>query len=90
VQLQRDVKIDKLSHDSYVEQSLEILAALRKLGDTLQPDEDAFLASHATDSLRLFEKVDHEQLGEIGLLSDMQKTPQLDFSQNKISFCRLP
>ena len=63
LQLQRDVKIDKLSQDSYVEQTLEILAALRKLGDTLQPDEEAFLASHATDSLRLFEKVDQEQLG---------------------------
>lgn len=63
LQLQRDVKIDKLSQDSYVEQTLEILAALRKLGDTLRPDEDAFLARHATDSLRLFEKVDQEQLG---------------------------
>jgi len=57
------VKIDKLSQDSYVEQTLEILAALRKLGDTLRPDEEAFLARHATDSLRLFEKVDQEQLG---------------------------
>jgi len=59
------VKIDKLSRESYVEQTLEILAALRKLGDTLRPDEESFLASHATDSLRLFEKVDQEQLGEI-------------------------
>jgi len=63
-QLQRDVKIDKLSQDSYVEQALEILAALRKLGDTLRPDEEALLASHATDSLRLFEKVDQQQLGQ--------------------------
>jgi len=58
------MKIDKLSRESYVEQTLEILAALRKLGDTLRPDEESFLASHATDSLRLFEKVDQEQLGE--------------------------
>lgn len=64
VQLQRDAKIDKLAHDAYVEQSLEILAALRKLGDTLRPEEEAFLARHATDSLRLFEKVDQQQLGE--------------------------
>jgi len=69
VQLQRDVKIDKLASDVYIEQSLEILAALRKLGETLRPEEDAFLASHSTtESLRLFEKVDHheqqQQLGE--------------------------
>jgi len=68
LQLQRDVKIDKLSQDLYVEQTLEILAALRKLGDTLRPDEEAFLASHATDSLRLFEKVDQEQLGMVDTL----------------------
>jgi len=68
LQLQRDVKIDKLSQDLYVEQTLEILAALRKLGDTLQPDEEAFLANHATDSLRLFEKVDQEQLGMLDAL----------------------
>jgi len=58
-----------MSQDSYVEQTLEILAALRKLGDALQPDEEAFLASHATDSLRLFEKVDQEQLGKLDGLS---------------------
>jgi len=64
LQLQRDAKIDKLSETLYVEQTLEILAALRKLGDTLRPDEEAFLANHASDNLRLFEKVDQEQVGK--------------------------
>ena len=61
VQLQRDAKIDKLPQDAFVEQTLEILTALRKLGDMLRPDEEAFLASHATDNLRLFEKVEQQQ-----------------------------
>jgi len=72
VQLQRDAKIDKLPQDAFVEQTLEILMALRKLGDTLKPDEEAFLASHSTDNLRLFEKVDQQQLGEFtALLSNI-------------------
>ena len=65
LQLQRDAKIEKLPQDAFIEQMLEILTALRKLGDTLRPDEEAFLASHATDNLRLFEKVEQQQqLGE--------------------------
>ena len=42
--LQRDKKLGKISKAAATEQALEILTALRKLGDTLTEDEDAFLA----------------------------------------------
>lgn len=35
-QMQRDVKVGKLSEDIYTQQAVEILAALRKLGEKVQ------------------------------------------------------
>jgi hypothetical protein len=63
LQVQRDAKIDKLSQDSYIEQAVEILTALKKLGDTLRAEEEAFLQSHASDSLRQFEAVSTSEIG---------------------------
>jgi Beta-catenin-interacting protein ICAT len=64
-QVQRDLKIDKLSQDAYTEQAVEILTALKKLGDVLRPEEEAFLQSHASDSLKQFEKVTASELGRL-------------------------
>ena len=38
-------------------QATEILVALKKLGDALQPKEEAFLQQHMTDTLSAFEEV---------------------------------
>ncbi len=37
VQMQRDVKVGKLSNDIYTQQAVEMLAALRKLGEKVCP-----------------------------------------------------
>ena len=41
-------------------QIVEIMSALQKLGEQLTSKEQAFLNSHATDSLKLFEKASTE------------------------------
>ena len=56
-QIERDAKISKLSPELYVQQKVEILIALRKLGESLTDTEESFLQSNATDSLKEFEKV---------------------------------
>lgn len=56
-QLERDNKIGKLSQDVLNQQKLEILFALKKLGDDLTSSELNFLQQHSTASMREFEKV---------------------------------
>jgi ABC-type transporter Mla subunit MlaD len=56
-QIERDAKIGKTSQDEILQQKTEILTALRKLGETLEPAEDAFLQANASQSLKEFEKV---------------------------------
>lgn len=60
--MERDTKIGKLSSDVAMQQKLEILAALKKLGESLQPLEEAFLQTNGSSSLKQFEKV----TGDIG------------------------
>jgi hypothetical protein len=55
--LQRDKKLGKISKAAATAQALEILSALRKLGDTLSEDESFFLSEHMTESLAAFEQV---------------------------------
>ena len=43
--IKRDLKLNKLSQDMYNRQAVEILTALKKMGETLQPQEDEFLNS---------------------------------------------
>ena len=64
-QVQRDAKIDKLSRVAYIEQAVEILTALKKLGDDLLPEEEALFRSHATNSLQQFEIVTSDMIGEL-------------------------
>lgn len=44
-QLQRDVKLGKLSKEMYQRQAVEILIALKRLGTTLTSEETSFLDS---------------------------------------------
>lgn len=59
-QLERDAKIGKLAPDVLNQQKLEILFALKKLGDDLNPAEMNFLQHHSTASMREFEQVSNE------------------------------
>lgn len=41
--------------DAYIAQTVEILSALKKLGEELSAEEEAYLASHMTESMAAFE-----------------------------------
>ena len=56
-QVDRDAKIGKLASDVAVQQSVEILTALKKLGEALSAQEEHLLQTHSSTSLRQFEKV---------------------------------
>ncbi|KAJ8021912.1 Protein LZIC [Holothuria leucospilota] len=56
-ELQRDFKVGKLSEETYTQQAVEILTALKKLGEKLIPSEESFLASNTNQALTDFEKV---------------------------------
>ena len=61
-QVERDAKIGKLSMPIATQQKVEILTALKKLGEQLQAEEEAFLESNSNTSLKQFEQVS-EQIG---------------------------
>jgi hypothetical protein len=54
--LQRDVKLGKVPQDAYTQQAVEILSALKKLGETLSGEEQGFLSKNMTEDLKDFEK----------------------------------
>ncbi|KAG8185588.1 hypothetical protein JTE90_023288 [Oedothorax gibbosus] len=56
-ELERDTKIGKIPQDVLNQQKIEILFALKKLGDELTPLETHFLQSHSTASMREFEQI---------------------------------
>uniref|UniRef100_A0A3B3U4U4 Leucine zipper and CTNNBIP1 domain containing n=1 Tax=Poecilia latipinna TaxID=48699 RepID=A0A3B3U4U4_9TELE len=56
-EMDRDVMVGKMSRDVHTQQKMEILTALRKLGEKLTPEDDTFLAENATATLSQFEKV---------------------------------
>lgn len=56
-QIRRDEKVGKLSGDVATQQSVEILTALKKLGESLTPEEESYLQSNSSASLKQFEQV---------------------------------
>ena len=56
-QVQRDKRLGKLAKQVAEEQELEVLAALRRLGDPLSAEEQAFLQSNMTAAMAAFEAV---------------------------------
>ncbi|XP_051516600.1 protein LZIC-like [Myxocyprinus asiaticus] len=56
-EMDRDVIVGKLPQDLYTQQKVEILTALRKLGEKLTTEDEAFLATNASATLSQFEKV---------------------------------
>ena len=63
LQINRDSKIGKIPKEQATQQTVEILTALKKLGDKLNPEEEAFLQSNSSSSLKEFEQVSSD-LGE--------------------------
>jgi len=59
-QLERDVKISSLSAEQVTRQKLEVLLALRKLGEELSSEENVFVDKHSTSDMRQFEQVSEE------------------------------
>ncbi len=57
VSLQTNVKLGKISQDAYTQQTVEILSALKKLGEQLTQDQEAFLTQHRTKAMSDFESV---------------------------------
>lgn len=56
-ELERDMKILRSSPEMHTRQKLEILMALRKLGEELSSEEAAFVEKHSNSDMRQFEKV---------------------------------
>ncbi|XP_024231447.1 protein LZIC isoform X1 [Oncorhynchus tshawytscha] len=56
-EMDRDVMVGKLSRDVYTQQKVEILTALRKLGEKLTVEDETFLAENVTATLSQFEKI---------------------------------
>lgn len=56
-EMDRDVIVGKLPRDVYTQQKMEILTALRKLGEKLASEDETFLTENATATLSQFEKV---------------------------------
>lgn len=66
--IDRDVKLGKIEFASVSAQAAEILIALKKLGEHLEPSEEAFLAQNKTASMADFEAVgDGGDVGEAAL-----------------------
>jgi hypothetical protein len=53
--LQREQRLGKLASERYVVQAVEVLAALKKLGESLSEEEASFLSQHMTESMAAFE-----------------------------------
>ncbi|KAL1519976.1 hypothetical protein AB1Y20_023460 [Prymnesium parvum] len=57
-EIDRDVKLGKVSFETVSSQASEILVALKKLGEKLSAKEEAFLQKHMSQTLSSFEEVD--------------------------------
>lgn len=66
-QVNRDAKIGKIPKEQATQQAVEILTALKKLGEKLTPEEENFMQVNSSSSLKEFEQVTSD-LGESQLL----------------------
>eukprot|EP00695_Tsukubamonas_globosa_P004002 TRINITY_DN968_c0_g1_i1.p1 TRINITY_DN968_c0_g1~~TRINITY_DN968_c0_g1_i1.p1 ORF type:complete len:189 (+),score=76.46 TRINITY_DN968_c0_g1_i1:58-624(+) len=66
--LQRDAKLKGIPQDVIAQQAVEILVALKKLGEELTPAEAQYLSENASKALADFETVSEGDVGA-GLLS---------------------
>jgi len=61
--LERDTKLQRINQATYVQQAVEILTALKKLGEELSTAEQAFLSENMNADMKEFEKYE-TALGE--------------------------
>jgi Mg2+ and Co2+ transporters len=76
-QMQRDVNLGKLPDAAYKQQGVEILAALKKLGESLTPAEVEFLQKNSNAAMSQFEAVTAGNVGANALKmagSDVKQT----------------
>eukprot|EP01028_Stygiella_incarcerata_P014151 TRINITY_DN911_c0_g4_i1.p1 TRINITY_DN911_c0_g4~~TRINITY_DN911_c0_g4_i1.p1 ORF type:complete len:193 (+),score=74.96 TRINITY_DN911_c0_g4_i1:117-695(+) len=67
--LKRDLKLGRLPEDAFVQQAVEILLALKKLGEKLSAAEADFLQRNMTASLDDFEEVgESEDVADEGII----------------------
>lgn len=57
-EVDRDVKLGKISFEDVAVQASEILVALKKLGESLSAKEESFLQAHMSQTLSAFEEVE--------------------------------
>ncbi|XP_076091503.1 protein LZIC-like isoform X2 [Mytilus galloprovincialis] len=57
LEIKRDEKIGKLQSAMATAQCVEILTALKKLGESLSPEEEMYLQNNSSASLKQFEQV---------------------------------
>jgi len=60
INLQTGVKLGKVTKEAYTSQAVEILTALKKLGEKLTDDEEAFLQENKSKTMAEFESVDND------------------------------
>lgn len=60
LELQRDVKLSKITKENFTQQTIEVLSALQKLGEKLTEMEQQFLDKHITQELKNFVVVDQD------------------------------
>jgi tyrosine-protein phosphatase YwqE len=63
-ELQRDVKLGKVEQNIFTQQTVEILSALKKLGENLSEMEKKFLDQNITQELKYFVAVDDKEVGK--------------------------
>ncbi|XDA81662.1 hypothetical protein R6Z07F_011593 [Ovis aries] len=78
-EMDRDLMVGKLERDLYTQQKVEILTALRKLGEKLTADDENFLSANAGAILSQFEKVSTD----LGLLPSCMNSPLLSLTPHQ-------
>nr|XP_054768267.1 uncharacterized protein LOC129275809 [Lytechinus pictus] len=64
-QLKEDEKVGRISTPDYTQQAVEILTAVKKLGEKLTPAEEEYLNRNSNQALSNFEKVTSDVGGDI-------------------------
>lgn len=67
--IERDMKVGKMSQESYQQQKVEILGAVKKLGDKLSPEELNYLSKFGSTSLSSFLQIDNDSKSNNAILS---------------------
>lgn len=70
-QVERDHKIKLLSAESFLQQKVEILLALKKLKEPISETEQQFLHTNSSQSMKDFEQVPDQSLDHQLILSSL-------------------